>query len=149
MSTTPVPDEIRKEVTIEVERGGVGGVTMPTNGEGFPTKTPCRSAAGGELFLEVGDMRPPARSTRAITNRSATQCIRRDEPRDDRGVTLPIRATARGRRSPWSAGRTAARQPPRRQHRGWTSELGELSVPTQTIRRGNDRRKRHDDRPWG
>src|SRR4051812_7674229 len=59
MSTTPVPDEIRKEVTIEVERERVwAALTEADQLKGwFPTKDArVDLRPGGELFLDWGDM---------------------------------------------------------------------------------------------
>ena len=59
MSTTPVPDEIRKEVTIEVERERVwAALTEADQLKGwFPTKDArVDLRPGGELYLDWGDM---------------------------------------------------------------------------------------------
>ena len=135
MSTTPVPDEIRKDVTIEVGRERVwAALTEADQLKGwFPTKDArVDLRPGGELFLDWGDMSATGTFDEIDPpNRLVYQWHPAGDDYPATTVEFTLADTADGTGTMLTVVERGFSQLPADNHaqntEGWTSELGELA----------------------
>jgi uncharacterized protein YndB with AHSA1/START domain len=134
MSTTPVPDEIRKELTIEVERERVWAALTEADQlkSWFPTKDArVDLRPGGELFLEWEDMSATATFDEIEPpNRLVYQWHPAGDDYPATTVEFTLADTTDGTGTVLTVVERGFAQLPANHHadnnEGWTSELGEL-----------------------
>jgi uncharacterized protein YndB with AHSA1/START domain len=134
MSTTSVPDEIRKELTIEVDRERVWAALTEADQlkRWFPTKDArVDLRPGGELFLEWDEMSDTATFVEIDPpNRLVYQWHPAGDDYPATTVEFTLADTADGTGTVLTVVERGFAQLPANHHaentEGWTSELGEL-----------------------